>query len=229
MGKSAFRGMVSCVLMILFPGSLFAADSNAAMLYTSGAAWVNGMHVPRASSAIFTGDLLQTRSDSVANINESGSSITVHSDSLVQFQGVSVDIQHGGVTVSTSKEIAATAGDVKVTPASNAWTEFNVTDVDGTVRIFARTGDLTISDGKNVVTLAQGQDTTKPETTDTGDNDQPKTGKKKDRKRAAGAIPAAGGGILSSPYAVGIAGGAVIGLTTWVLIKSDNPASPTRP
>jgi hypothetical protein len=230
MGKSAFRGMVSCVLMILFPGSLFAADSNAAMLYTNGAAWVNGVHVPRASSAIFTGDLLQTRSDSVANINQAGSSITVLSDSLVQFQGASVDIEHGGVTVSTSKEIAATAGDVKVTPASNAWTEFNVTDIDGTVRIFARKGALTIDDGKNVVTLAQGQDTTRAETTDTADNDKPKDGKKKkDRKRMAGAIPAAGGGILSSPYAVGIAGGAVIGLTTWVLIKSDNPASPTKP
>jgi hypothetical protein len=228
MGKSAFRGMVSCVLMILFPGSLFAADSNAAMLYTNGAAWVNGAHVPRSSSAIFTGDLLQTRSDSVANINESGSSITVLSDSLVQFQGVSVDIEHGGVTVATSKEVAATAGDVKVTPASNAWTEFNVTDIDGTVRIFARKGDLTVSDGKSVVTLAQGQDTTKPETTDTADNDNTKGGKK-NRKRAGGAIPAAGGGILSSPYAIGIAGGAVIGVTTWVLIKNDNPASPTMP
>ncbi len=229
MGKSAFRGMVSCVLMILFPGSLFAADSNAAMLYTNGAAWVNGVHVPRSSSAIFTGDLLQTRSDSVANINESGSSIIVLSDSLVQFQGGSVDIEHGGVTVSTSKEIAATAGDVKVTPASNAWTEFNVTDIDGTVRIFARKGDLTINDGKNVVTLAQGQDTTKPETTETADNDNTKSGKKKDRKRMAGAIPAAGGGILSSPYAVGIGGAAIIGVTTWVLVKSDNPASPTKP
>ena len=106
MGKSAFRGMVSCVLMFLFPGSLFAADSNAAMLYTNGAAWVNGAHVPRSSSAIFHGDLLQTRSDSVANINEAGSSITVQADSLVQFQGSSVDIQHGGVTVATSKEIS---------------------------------------------------------------------------------------------------------------------------
>ncbi len=87
MGKSALRNMVSCVLMILFPGSLFAADSNAAMLYTNGAAWINGTHVPRSSSAIFSGDLLQTRSDSVANINESGSSITVQSDSLVKFEG----------------------------------------------------------------------------------------------------------------------------------------------
>src|ERR1700747_59932 len=105
MGKSAFRGVVSYVLLFLFPGSLFGADSSAAMLYTHGAAWVNGAHVPRPSSAIFSGDLLQTRSDSVANINEPGSSITVLSDSLVEFEGASVDIQHGGVTVSTSKGI----------------------------------------------------------------------------------------------------------------------------
>ena len=226
MGRSAFRGLVSCVLMVLFPGSLFAADSNAAMLYinNNGAAWVNGAHVPRASSAIFSGDLLQTRSDSVANINESGSSITVLADSLVQFQGSSVDIQHGGITVSTSKGIAATAGDIKITPASNTWTEFNVTDVDGTVRIAARKGDLSISDGKDVVTLAQGQDTTRDESSGTASN-----GKKKNKRRAAGAAPAAGGGIMNSPYAIGIGAGAIVGVTTWVLVKNDNPASPTKP
>jgi hypothetical protein len=225
MGKSAFRGLVSCVLMVLFPGSLFAADSNAAMLYTNGAAWVNGAHVPRSASSIFSGDLLQTRSDSVANINEPGSSITVLADSLVQFQGASVDIQHGGVTVATSKEIYATAGDVKVAPASNAWTEFNVTDVDGTVRIFARKGDLTISDGKDVVTLAQGQDTTRDESSGTNDKDS----KKRNKRRPGGAAPAAGGGIMNSPYAIGIGAGAIIGVTTWVLVKSDNAASPTKP
>src|ERR1019366_2170198 len=124
MGNSAFRGMVSCELLILFPGSLLAADSNAAMLYgnTNGAAWVNGAHVPRPSSAIFSGDLLQARSGSGSHIHEPGSSITVLAGSLVQFEGVSVDIQHGSVTVSTSKGVAATAGDGRVTPAANAWT-----------------------------------------------------------------------------------------------------------
>ncbi len=227
MGKSAFRGMVSCVLMCLFPGSMFAADANAAMLYTNGAAWVNGAHVPRSSSAIFHGDLLQTRSDSVANINEAGSSITVLADSLVQFQGSSIDIQHGGVTVATSKETFATAGDVKVTPKSNAWTEFRVIDTDGTVRIHAEKGDLLIDDGSKVVTLAQGQaDQTVDE-----NNPQAQNSKKKgkNKKQATGAAPAAGGGILSSPYAIGVGAGAVVGLTTWVLIKNDNPASPTRP
>jgi hypothetical protein len=227
MGKSAFRKMVSCVLLFLFPGSMFAADSNAAMLYTNGAAWVNGAHVPRSSSAIFSGDLLQTRSDSVANINEAGSSITVHADSLVQFEGASVEIDHGGITVSTSKGVAAVAGDVKVSPASNAWTEFNVVDTDGTVRIAARKGDLTINDGKEVFTLAQGQETSRDESSGNQDTD---TNKKKGKKRrGAGAAPAAGGGVLNSPYAIAIGGGAVIGITTWVLLQNDNPASPSTP
>ncbi len=226
MGKSALRGMVSCVLMILFPGSLFAADSSAAMLHTNGAAWVNGTHVPRASSSIFFGDLLQTRSDSMANINEPGSSITVLSDSLIQFEGASLDIQHGGVMVSTSRGVSTTAGDIKVSPASNSWTEFNVTDVDGTVRISARKGDLTINDGKQTVTLAQGQDTSRDDSSPSnGDQD----GKKKNKKRQTGAVPAAGGGILNSPYAVGAGAAAVIGVTTWVLVQNSNPASPSKP
>lgn len=225
MGKSALRGMAGCVLCMLFSGWLFAADSNAAMLYTSGAAWINGAHVPRSSSAIFSGDLLQTRSDSVANINQPGSTITILSDSLVEFGGTSLRIDHGGVTVATSTGVSTTAGDVKVAPASNSWTEFNVTDVDGTVRVAARKGDLTISDGKEVFTLAQGQETTREETS--GDTD--KDSKKKSKRRAPGAVPAAGGGIMNSPWAIGIGAGTIAGFTTWVLLQNDNPASPAKP
>jgi hypothetical protein len=85
------------------------------------------------------------------------------------------------VTVSTSKGMASTGGDVKVTPASNAWTEFNVRDVDGTVRIAARKGDVTISDGKGTVTLAQGQETTRDESSDNLH--------KKNHKQAGGTPP----------------------------------------
>jgi hypothetical protein len=222
MGKSAFRKLVNCVLLFLFPGSMLAADSTAAMLYTNGGAWINGAHVPRASSAVFLGDLVQTRSDSVANINEAGSTITVLSDSLVQFEGVSVRVEHGGVTVATSKGVATNAGDWKVTPASNAWTEFNVSDVDGTVHIAATKGDLMISDGQQTTTLSQGQETTR-------DENSPNSDKKKKKDRQVGAAPAAGGGILNSPIAVGIGAGAIAGVTAWVLIRSDNPASPSQP
>jgi hypothetical protein len=227
MSKFDLRRMVSCVLLILFPGSLFAADSNAAMLYTSGTAWVNGAHVPRPSSAIFSGDLLQTPPDSIANINEPGSSITILSESLVQFGISSVRIEHGEVSVSTSKGVATTAGDVKITPASTAWTEFDVADVDGVVRISAKKGDLLIADGSSVVTLAQGQQTTRDETSQ--DDNTNSNGKKKKKANQNGAAPAAGGGILSSPWAIGIGAGAVAGVTIWVLTRSSNPASPVEP
>ncbi len=218
---TAFRKLASCVLLLIFPAAGFAADSGAAMLYTNGAAWLNGSHIPR-SSAIFSGDLVQTRSDSVANINAPGSSITVQSDSLVQFEGSSLKVEHGGVMVSTSKGIATTAGDVKVAPASSSWTEFNVTDVDGLVRIAARKGDVTVTDDNGTVTLAQGQETTRDESTDQSDN-------KKNKKRATGAAPAAGGGILNSPIAMGLGAAAIAGVTTWVLLQNNNPASPSVP
>ena len=168
MGMCAFRRMVSCVLLLIVPASLLAADAGAAMLYADGAAWLNGSHVPK-SSAIFAGDLVQTRSDSAANIHASGSSITVLGDSLVKFEGSSLKVEHGGVSVSTSKGIFTTAGDVRVSPVSNAWTEFNVIDTDGIVRIAARKGDLTVTDDSGTVTLAQGQETTRDEQSDQGD------------------------------------------------------------
>ena len=91
MGKCAFRRMVVGLLLLIVPASLFAADNGAAaMLYADGAAWLNGSHVPK-SSAIFAGDLVQTRSDSAANIHAAGASITVFGDSLVQFEGYIVE------------------------------------------------------------------------------------------------------------------------------------------
>src|SRR6202795_328848 len=162
MGMAAFRKLVSCVLLLILPGSLMAADTGAAMLYADGAAWLNGSQVPK-SSAIFSGDLVQTRSDSAANIHAPGSSVTILGDSLVEFEGASLKVEHGGVSVSTSKGLAATAGDVRVAPVSNAWTEFNVIDIDGTVRIAARKGDLSVTDDNGTVTLAQGQETTRDE------------------------------------------------------------------
>jgi hypothetical protein len=222
MGNSAFCRMVCCVLLLIVPASLLAADSGAAMLYASGAAWVNGSHVPN-SSAIFAGDLVQTRSDSAANIHAAGSSITVLGDSLVKFQGASLSLEHGGVSVATSKSLSAVAGDVRVAPASAGWTEFNVSDTDGTVRIVASKGDLTVTDENGSVTLPQGQTTTRDEQSPQNDK------KKKDKKQAAGAAPAAGGGVLDSPIAIGIGGAAIVGVTAWVLLQSSNPVSPTTP
>jgi hypothetical protein len=214
--------ILSCIMAVIFPAALFAAEPNpGAMLYARGETMLNGSSVPR-SSALFSGDLVETRADSVANISATGSTVLVLNDSLIQYEGNTVKLEHGGVTISTSKSLATRVGTVHVSPAAGVLTEFEVRDIDGTVRIAARKGDLSISDDSGTTLLAQGQETTR---------DEPEAQKDKKRKRRVvpGAVPSAAGGMLDSPWAIGIGGGAIIGVTAWVLTKGDEPASPAKP
>ena len=111
-----------------------------------------------------------------------------------------------------------------------SWTEFNVTDVDGTVRIAARKGDLTITDDNGTATLQQGQETTRDEQSDQSDQSNQTGSKKKNKKKPVeGAAPAAGGGVLNSPIAVGVGGAAILGVTIWVLLQGNAPVSPAEP
>jgi len=222
--------ILSCMVGMIFPAALFASDQPAAMLYSHGTALLNGNTIAR-SSAVFSGDLIQTNNDSVANINATGSSVLVLNESLVQYEGSSLKLEHGGVAISTSKLLATRAGDVKVSPVATVWTEFEVRDVDGKVQIVARKGDLTISDDTGTTTLAQGQETTRDESQSQDDSQAKKGGKKKKKGAgpAAAAAPGAAGGVLNSPVALGIAGGIVLGGTAWVLSHGDDPVSPVKP
>jgi hypothetical protein len=222
MMRPSYLKILSCMMVVILPAALFAAEQPAAMLYTHGTALLNGNSIAR-SSAIFSGDLVQTNPDSVANINAEGSSVLVLNDSLIQYQGGTLKLEHGGVTISTSKLLATRAGDVTVLPSASVWTEFEVRDVDGRVQIAARKGDLTISDGTGTTTLAQGQETTRDDTQSQTDN------QKKKKKRAAGAIPGASGGVFNSPVTIGIGGGIIVGGTAWVLSLGGNPVSPAKP
>ena len=217
MHPSRLRNIFCWVLIGLLPGALLAADSGAAMLYAKGTAWINGASVPR-SSAVFPGDLVQTKPDAVVHINATGSSVMIQSDSLVKYEGNAVSVEHGAVTVATTNGMSIRAGDVGVVPVSSAQTVFEVRVVSGTVEIMARTGDVSVSTGTETSTLAQGEQTTR----DDSEN-------RKKRRRAAGAAPAAGGAVLDSPYAVAAGAGAVGGLLLWVLLQGDDPASPVDP
>ena len=160
MTRPLYLKILSCVMVVIFSAALFAVDQPAAIFYSHGTVLLNGEGIAR-SSAIFSGDLVQTSASSVANINAAGSIVLVHNDSLVEYQGNAVNLEHGTVSISTSKSMAISAGKVTASPAVGVWTEFEVRDVDGKVQIAARTGDLTISDDTGTTTLAQGQQTTR--------------------------------------------------------------------
>ena len=219
MTRALYVTVLSCLMVAVFPTAMFADSSASAILYAHGTILLNGNNVPR-SSALFSGDLVETSADSVANINETGSAVLILNNSLVKYEDTAVNLEHGGVTVSTSKQLATHAGKVTVSPVSAGWTEFEVRDVDGTVKIAARKGDLTVADDKGTTTLAQGQETTRD---DSGSRQE-----KKDRKKRSGAAAAAHGGILDSPKAIYIGTGVVAGVAAWALIRGDEPASPTK-
>lgn len=210
------RTAVCWMMLALFPMSLFAADTNAAMLYAKGTTWVNGGTVTD-STAVFPGDLVQTKSNSMANINASGSNVMVLSDSLVTFNGSGVSIDHGSVSVKTSRGMRTTADDLTVEPVSTSSTEFDVSNADGKVKIMALKGDVSISDDSGTTTLSQGQQTTRD------------TSITKKKRRSGGAAPAAGGGALDSPIVVGVGAAAIAGMIVWVALQSPNPASPSSP
>jgi hypothetical protein len=225
MARSALTSAMCCLLAVTFPLQMFGGETASAMLYTIGSAWVNGSEVPK-TVAMFAGDLLQTRADSTASIQSNGSNVTVMADSLVKFEGPAVEIEHGGVRVTTSRGMAARAGDVTVKPAADSWTEFQVVDVDGRVQIAANKGDVTVQDDQGTTTVTQGQQTTRDDTSEAEK-------KKKKRRRGGTAPPAAQGGIMSSSVAVytglGLIGTA--GLIIW-LHDTEAPVSaacPTNP
>jgi len=209
------RKFICWLTLIVCPVSLMAADSGAAMLHANGKTWVNGSPVP-ASAAVFPGDLVQTEGGSAASINSTGSSVAVLPGSLVKFESSKLGLDHGSVTVATSKKLATRAGNVTVTPISDTWTEFQVSESDGKVMIMARKGDVSVQDESGSSTVSAGQQTTR-------------FASHKDQNRSGGAAPAAGGGILDSPIVVGIGGAAAGALITWALLQGGKPFSPSAP
>jgi hypothetical protein len=209
------RKALCCALVAsaTVPASLFGGEPTAAMLYARGATWVNGAAVLR-TSAIFPGDLVQTKSDSAANIHLPGSIVTVLPDSLAKFEGPTLELQHGGMVILSSKQLATHIGDVTVVAAKPEWTEFWAGNTDGSVTIMARKGDVTVIDDSGTTTLTTGQETTREES--------------KKKKKRRGAAAAATGSIMDSKAAL-IAGiAAVGGITTLVLLQREDPISPDR-
>ena len=207
------RNVICWMMIAVTPAALVAADSGAAMLYGrgGGAVWLNGRPLPR-SSAVFPGDLIQTQPESLATLDASGSGVIVLPDSLIKFEGNAVSLEHGGISVATSRGMVAFAREVTVTPASNTWTEFEVVDASGTVQVVASKGDVKVNCGKGTATLSEGEQATR---------DQSGNCKK---RRKGGAPPLPGNGsILTDPHVLAgalIGGGAIVCL---LLCTSSKP------
>lgn len=200
------------------------------MVYTGGGAVLrNGEVIPDAS-ALFPGDLLETDSRSGATLKELGTNVVILPTSLVEFGVPGLSLEHGSISVYTSHGVSVRVGCMTIVPVSTAWTQYEIIDVDGNIKIAAVKNDVRLdtSNGKapkgeltaQAGTLRQGEETTRHESDGCKDV---KT------KKETGAVPSASGGILSSEYAKWVAIGGLGGVGVFLAVQHDDPASPSIP
>lgn len=219
-----WRKLVCGVMIVIVPTSLMAQDSDRAMLHSDGGVWLNGIPAP-SSAAIFPHDLVQTQKESKAKIDAEGSAATVQPDTIVQFDGDELFLDHGGLQVNTSRGLRVRVNCLTVIPLTQDWTRYDVIDVDGKMLVVAYQNDVKIhyqggaarrskSAAFADVVVHQGEQVT--------------------REERCGAPPRpaevvdANGAFLNSAWAK--AGGALaLGLICLGVCHGDDPVSPSKP
>ena len=138
-----WRKLVCGVMIVIVPASLNAQIADRGLLHSDGGTWLNGSPAP-AVSAIFPDSLVQTQAGHSARINLDGSTVLIGPETIVQFQGNELALDHGALQLDTAREMKVLIGCVTVTPITSDRTQYNVTDVDGRVKVVALKNDVKI-------------------------------------------------------------------------------------
>ena len=130
-------------MSVLLPVSSFAQDVSGAMLRSNGAGVLLNNAAAPASTAIFPNDLIETQKGGLARIEATGSSIDINSETMVQFGSDELVLDHGSLSVNTSRGLRVRVGCVTVTPVNpSTWTQYEVTDLDGKVTVHSLKSDV---------------------------------------------------------------------------------------
>ena len=220
---SEWRNLVCGAMIVILPTSLVAQNSGRAMLHNDGGTYLNDSPAPN-STAIFPDSLVQTLKGHSARIDAEGTAAQLPPETVVQFQGNLFVLVQGSLQMDTAREMEVLVGCITVSPITSARTRYDVTDVDGKVKVTAYENDLKVyhhgagrgakQSAGSEVTVHQGEQVTREE------------------RCGAAARPvqgvAAKGGLLSSRYAE-VAGVVAIGFACWVVCRGDDPISPSKP
>jgi hypothetical protein len=216
-------------MVAILPVSVLADDTAAAILRSNGTGVLVNKNAAPPSTALFPNDLIETQKNAVARIEASGSTAEVNSETMVQFSGDELVLDHGSLSVNTSRGLRVRVGCLIVRPVNNTeWTHYDVADVDGKVTISALKNDASIDFRSstarqtkqgvrsNRVIVREGEQKSRDEKCGGADN------------RKTGTI-AGKDGILNSTW-VRRAGFAITGgLICLGLCHGDDPISPSGP
>ena len=147
MHQAPVRIYISLVLLLTLPSALLGQalpdQSGGAILHAEGGVWVNGYEA-HDSTAVFQGDLIETKPGFSANLNLDGSTILLAPETVGKFEGDFFQLDHGVVSVVTGKSFKVHANCLRVFPVNDDWTEYVVNDVSGNVQVNARKKDVNV-------------------------------------------------------------------------------------
>ena len=160
MRVSILRGFLCWAMLVIVPqavlgqsgtdqnglGPAVQPQTGGAILHTQGGVWINGYEA-RDSSAVFPGDLIETKPGSAANLTLDGSSILIQAESVGKLQTNLLELDHGSVSVGTSTGFRVKVNCLTTIPVLQEWTQYEVTDLNGSVQVAARKDDVNVDRG----------------------------------------------------------------------------------
>ncbi len=147
---SEWRHPVVLFLVVLLPVSAFAQDTGGAIVHTNGAGVLVNNSAAPASTAVFPNDLIETKKGAFARLQANGSSVDINSETMVQFASEELVLDHGILSVNTSRGLGVRVGCVTVTTVNPSdWTQYEVMDVDGKVTVHSLKNDVYIDSRSN--------------------------------------------------------------------------------
>jgi hypothetical protein len=226
-GVALFKQNFVCLILIgILPVSLVADDTGAAILHSNGGVLVNGNAAPDTAT-VFPGDTIAIQTKAAARLEITGSTVDLTSETLLEFDSGEIHLEHGSLSVNTSRGLRVRAGCVTVTPVNTAaWTHYDVTDTDKKVHVSALKNDVNIESRSlnprqvkhpfsSQITVREGEQKSREE----------KCGDADIKSSIAGRGP-----ILNSPYLDWPAAGLIVGGTLCLVFCFNNQAlSPSNP
>jgi hypothetical protein len=187
-----------------------------AILHAQGGVWVNGSEA-RDSSAVFSGDEIETKAGFSATLNIEGSTVLIQSESVGKLEDNLFALDHGSVSVTTSKNFKVRVKCLTVVPVSEAWTQYDVTDVNGNIQVAARKSDVNVEHEGSHKSATANSDS---------QNGSVHEGNQRNYSEAdlCGVEKRKTPGSLTPEWIAGAAAGT--GLLIWLLVHGGPPAQP---
>lgn len=222
MRVSILRCLICCTMLAAIPTSLPAQvpqQTPAAILHSQGGVWLNGNEA-RDATAVFQGDLIETKPGFSASLSLDGSTVQLQPESVGKLETNLLVLDHGAVSVTTSRGFRVRVNCLTTIPVVEQWTQYEVSDLSGTVHVAARKLDVNVDH-------AGSHHKASAETDSRGASVHESEEKNFDETEICGAPPGpqAASSIALNPKIIGAGAGGAVALI-WVLVHGGGGKTP---